>query len=162
MAEARLIGVAPAAINFAFCSYTAVANTGMNRPWNTEQGLADSFVETWKFTYTSRLARHVEGAAFEVAKVFEEYGDKGGDVYCSFVRVALLAQLAARSRITIRIRTHHIFSVVSVREAHADWLVDEKDVRLLVPRIWVECNVMDVIDAAGACIVVSWTPKPDS
>lgn len=50
-----------------------------------------------------------------------------------------------------RATTHDIFSIVSVREANTDRLVNEENIRILVPRIGVEGDVMNTIDPAGTC-----------
>ena len=40
--------------------------------------------------------------------------------------------------------------MVGVGEADADWLINKEDVRVIVPGVWVERNVVNVIDPAGA------------
>lgn len=47
------------------------------------------------------------------------------------------------------IETYHIFSMVCVRESNSDRLINEEDVCVLVPGVWVESNVVDVIHSAG-------------
>lgn len=104
----------------------------------------------------------MKGTALEVAEVFKEYSDERSDVYCGLLGGALLTQLVARSRISVSMGTCHIFSMIRIGEAYTNWLVDEKYVRLLIPRIRVESHIMDIIDPARTCIVVSYTVKADS
>lgn len=62
--------------------------------------------------------------ALELREVLEKYGAERGDVPPSIDRVIYrLAKL-------------------SVRVANAYRLVDEENIRMLVPRIWVECRVI--------------------
>ena len=46
-------------------------------------------------------------------------------------------------------RTYNIFAIIRVRKADADRLIDEKDIRLLIPRVWVEGDVVRVVHHAG-------------
>lgn len=47
---------------------------------------------------------------------------------------------------------HHIFSIICVREANSNWLVDEEDVCVGVPSLWMESAAISVQNPAWAYI----------
>ena len=51
-------------------------------------------------------------------------------------------------RLSFTVPTHNILSMVSVREANADGLVDEENIRFLVPRVGIDDDIMDIVHPA--------------
>ena len=77
----------------------------------------------------------MERPAFELGEVLEEDGDKCRDVLRCFQGVALTI---ASSAVTNRSEelyggTYHFLAIVCIGEPDANWLVDEENIRVVVP-----------------------------
>ena len=87
----------------------------------------------------------MERAAFEATEVLEEDCHERGDIFRCLIRSALRSSSGYSWRLSRGV-THNILSVVCVREAYADGLVDEEDIGILVPGVRVEGDVVYILD----------------
>ena len=96
-----------------------------------------------------RFSCHVESSALELAEGLKEDSYEGGDVFCGIFGRALRETAEGAYESNLREFTYDGLSVVCIREADADRLVNEEDVRVLVPGVRVERDVVNVVDPAG-------------
>ena len=93
----------------------------------------------------------MERTTLEAAEMLEEYSDKSGDILGGFLSRALRETLVKACRESLfREVTYNILSVVSIRKADADGLVNEEDIRILVPGVGIVRDVVNIIHSARA------------
>lgn len=79
----------------------------------------------------------MERSAFELGEVFEEYRDERSDILSGLDRSALskmnhVVNIGTRTRYYY---THHFLTIVGIGKANTNRLVDEEDIRMVIPGI---------------------------
>lgn len=89
----------------------------------------------------------MKSAILESIKCLEEYRHESCTIFSGFFRSLLKAVSMNFSRRQDKTHRARVVSEVVIREANSDWLVNEENVGVAVPRIWV------VLRGGGASMV---------
>ena len=86
----------------------------------------------------------MKGSSLELREVFEENSHKGRNILGSFLCGALITQLCEDRSVQNLLyeKTYHIFPELRIREPNAYWLVNKKDVCMIIPPVWVEFGLV--------------------